>query len=288
MFISRLFVLWIFSMFLHLVDREKAIGIGLGKFFTGKECRLGGVAERSTKNSECRCKYHLDKKRLISQKRYFDKKDKINQQHKEYSKLNKDKINDASLRYYHRNKEKIKRNRAIYRQDNLNKIKEQAYQYRNKNKEKIAKKDKVRYSRLKILGLLKVKRKRYSAENKEAFLNKNRNFQKVWRQKNPARVRELKQKRRAAKLQAIPIWYAELDSFVLNEAYLLCKDREKLTGIKWEIDHMIPLQANNVCGLHVWNNFQVIPSFLNQSKRNKMIYCDPFDWLKEMLDGCAC
>ena len=136
--------------------------------------------------------------------------------------------------------------------------------------------------------MLKEKRAKYYSENREAILNKNRGFQKTWRQANKDKLREGKQKRRAAKLQATPSWYSELDSFVFTEAYLLSKDREILTGIKWEIDHMIPLQAENVCGLHVWNNFQVIPSFLNQSKRNKMIYCNPFDWLREILDGCTC
>lgn len=288
MFIPCLFVLWVFSMFLHLIDRKTAIEFGLKKFFTGEKCNLGGVSERSTKNSACRCKYHLDIKRLNSKKRYVNKKDDIRQQQKQYSEMNKAKMNDASLRYYSRNKEKINSRKKIHRLKNIDSIKSKALEYRNRNKEKIAKKDKERYDRLKFLGLLKEKRAKYYSENREAILNKNRGFQKTWRQANKDKLREAKQKRRAAKLQATPSWYSELDSFVFTEAYLLSKDREILTGIKWEIDHMIPLQAENVCGLHVWNNFQVIPSFLNQSKRNKMIYCNPFDWLREILDGCTC
>ena len=164
MFIPCLFVLWVFSMFLHLIDRKTAIEFGLKKFFTGEKCNLGGVSERSTKNSACRCKYHLDIKRLNSKKRYVNKKDDIRQQQKQYSEMNKAKMNDASLRYYSRNKEKINSRKKIHRLKNIDSIKSKALEYRNRNKEKIAKKDKERYDRLKFLGLLKEKRAKYYSE----------------------------------------------------------------------------------------------------------------------------
>ena len=141
MFIPCLFVLWVFSMFLHLIDRKTAIDFGLKKFFTGEKCNLGGVSERSTKNSACRCKYHLDIKRLNSKKRYVNKKDDIRQQQKQYSEMNKAKMNDASLRYYSRNKEKINSRKKIHRLKNIDSIKSKALEYRNRNKEKIAKKE---------------------------------------------------------------------------------------------------------------------------------------------------
>ena len=78
----------------------------------------------------------------------------------------------------------------------------------------------------------------------------------------------------------MPGWYGELDEFVLREAHTLCELRRKYTGFDWHIDHMIPLRARNVCGLHVWNNFQVIPASLNLSKGNKMLYTKPHEWLR--------
>ena len=60
----------------------------------------------------------------------------------------------------------------------------------------------------------------------------------------------------------------ELTDFVYKEAHELRKLRNKLTGIEWHVDHIIPLINPNVCGLHVWNNFAVIPKVENLRKGN--------------------
>lgn len=73
-------------------------------------------------------------------------------------------------------------------------------------------------------------------------------------------------KRRARLLCATPSWYSELDDFVLREAVLLAGLREKFTGVKWDVDHIVPLKHKLACGLHVAHNLQVIPSAVNRSK----------------------
>ena len=45
---------------------------------------------------------------------------------------------------------------------------------------------------------------------------------------------------------------------------------------------MIPLVNKTVCGLHVWNNFQVIPQIVNNSKSNRLIYTNPHEWLYDI------
>lgn len=75
-------------------------------------------------------------------------------------------------------------------------------------------------------------------------------------------------KRRAIKKNAIPKWYGELDNLIIEEATNLCKLREKTTGFKWHVDHIVPLQSKIVCGFHIGCNIQVIPATKNLKKYN--------------------
>ncbi len=61
----------------------------------------------------------------------------------------------------------------------------------------------------------------------------------------------------------------EFDKFVEEEALMLCALREKITGFKWNLDHIVPLNFKNACGLHVYSNFQVVPASWNFKKSNK-------------------
>lgn len=41
------------------------------------------------------------------------------------------------------------------------------------------------------------------------------------------------------------------------------------TGIVHEVDHIVPLQGENVCGLHVETNLRVITKAANREKSNR-------------------
>jgi hypothetical protein len=66
-----------------------------------------------------------------------------------------------------------------------------------------------------------------------------------------------------------PTWFGELDRFVIEEAARLAAERQATTGVKWHIDHILPLCGKAVSGLHVWNNIQVITAVENHRKRNR-------------------
>lgn len=67
-------------------------------------------------------------------------------------------------------------------------------------------------------------------------------------------------------MNATPVW---ADAFLIAEVYDLAQRRTNHTGFKWHVDHVIPLNGRNVCGLHVEGNLQVIPWVENLKKGNK-------------------
>lgn len=61
----------------------------------------------------------------------------------------------------------------------------------------------------------------------------------------------------------------EFDKFAFEEALLLCALRKEATGVKWNVDHIVPLNHKIACGLHVAANFQVVPASWNFRKGNR-------------------
>jgi len=76
--------------------------------------------------------------------------------------------------------------------------------------------------------------------------------------------------RRARKLSATPSWLTEEQKSKITDFYWLAQDLEITSGQKYHVDHIVPLQGKQVCGLHVPWNLQVIPADINISKSNKL------------------
>jgi 5-methylcytosine-specific restriction endonuclease McrA len=90
-----------------------------------------------------------------------------------------------------------------------------------------------------------------------------------WLKENPAKA-YAKQVLRDARMRACTVkWDTELTELVTQEAGALIRLRRQATGIDWHTDHIVPIKGENVCGLHVWNNLQVIPAVVNIKKGNK-------------------
>jgi len=56
--------------------------------------------------------------------------------------------------------------------------------------------------------------------------------------------------------------------WMIEEAYELAKLRTKLFGVRWEVDHIVPLRGNKVSGLHVPWNLRVVTYKENRVKSN--------------------
>jgi len=75
--------------------------------------------------------------------------------------------------------------------------------------------------------------------------------------------------RRRRHRAATPPW---ANKFFIKEIYELAQMRTSSTGIKWHVDHVIPLHGKRVCGLHIEDNLRVITAAQNLKKHNHYSY----------------
>jgi hypothetical protein len=149
--------------------------------------------------------------------------------------------------YASRNKEKIAARKRAYTETNRDVIKERAKCYCAENRD-------IRLE----------KARQWHAANKDAVLSRKAAANRA----NPGRACAYTRKRDAQKLMAIPRWADHGKILVLyEEAARLTKE----TGVKHHVDHIVPLQGKNVCGLHWEGNLRVIPASENYSKHNKLL-----------------
>lgn len=106
------------------------------------------------------------------------------------------------------------------------------------------------------------------ADRKAATLVERREVKRLWRKNNLPLVLADCAKRRASKLQRTPAWLTEFDHLKMKCYYQVAAMRTKESGEAWHVDHIIPLQGKNVCGLHVPSNLQIIPAIENMRKNN--------------------
>lgn len=86
------------------------------------------------------------------------------------------------------------------------------------------------------------------------------------RLRNKPYYAEAASKRRAVARQAEPLW---ADAALIKLLYTTRQYMTEQTGFDWHVDHIVPLQGSNVCGLHVHNNLRVVPATVNLQKSNK-------------------
>ena len=154
------------------------------------------------------------------------------------------------------------------------KNKEQTYKWRKENKERWREISQKSY--LKKVGgsLSRISKLASENEKKEHRKKRKRETSIAWQKANPEKVAaiRLKQKingndnakaarRRAAKLKATPPW-ADLEE--IKNVYL----EAQYFGM--HVDHIIPLQGKEVCGLHIWENLQLLTPEKNIKKGNKL------------------
>jgi len=158
--------------------------------------------------------------------------------------------------------EKAKARKAKWHKENIDQERERLRKYREENP------DRVRANYLRWRDAEPNREKEYNAkryaENKEAKLALN----KKWAEKHPERLAAVKAKYRASKLQRTPEWLTQEHHDQIVAKYAERDRLNKETGIEHHVDHILPLQGENVSGLHVPWNLQVITATENHQKSN--------------------
>lgn len=109
---------------------------------------------------------------------------------------------------------------------------------------------------------LRAAHKRWRDKN----VSRERNRSAAWHKSNPDMAAANAGKRRAAVRRACPSW---ANDFFIDEAYDIAMRRTQATGVRYVVDHIVPLTSSLVCGLHTEHNLQVIPDAINARKGNR-------------------
>ena len=106
-----------------------------------------------------------------------------------------------------------------------------------------------------------------------------------WQKKNPERVKEIsynwrktnkdkhcsaQAKRRSNEARATPNWLTDVQRQEISSFYTKSKELTRTTGIKHEVDHLVPIKGKEVNGLHVPWNLQILTASQNRKKHNKL------------------
>ena len=85
-------------------------------------------------------------------------------------------------------------------------------------------------------------------------------YKKAWISSNKPSVYRRNAARRALCAKATPAW---ADKQAINDVY------EEARYMQMHVDHIVPLNHPLVCGLHVWDNLQLLTKEANLRKNNK-------------------
>ena len=146
--------------------------------------------------------------------------------------------NAGMSKYKKKHDAKINNYQKQYKADNKEKVAAQVTQWHHNNKEDQS-----------------LKKKQHYQKNRDDVLIRVSKYQK----ENRSKCNAIFKKYKSAKLQAIPEWF-EKDK--IEKVY------DKAKEFNMHVDHIVPLQSKEVCGLHCWHNLQLLDQSLNCAKGN--------------------
>lgn len=100
-------------------------------------------------------------------------------------------------------------------------------------------------------------------------------YKKKYKEANPDMYRELVSLRRRRFRDATPKWLSPEQRMEIRLKYRLAIEMSRATGVRHAVDHEVPIQGEEVCGLHVPWNLRVITQEENLKKSNKHVDTPP-------------
>jgi len=134
----------------------------------------------------------------------------------------------------------------------------------SRNKDRVKAKTRERYvrnieqNRAKAIAHRKTINKEYLRRVAKEYFCKNKHKKYHWNRTRKYRL-----------LQATPKWLSKEELNKIEILYEKARWLESITGLRYDVDHVIPINGKNVCGFHVWENLQILEKSLNYIKSNK-------------------
>lgn len=179
---------------------------------------------------------------------YINNKEKVKLQTEKYRKENPDIYRENSRNWKIKNLERDKARQKRYREENFESVKQRERNYRKSEK-----------------GKNNYKKWRDEYYSKSENIEKRRIAGREWRKNNRSKERYYSSYRRAQIKGATPVW---ADIEIIKNFYLEAEYHQM------QVDHIIPLTHNLVCGLHCEFNLQLLTPKQNRVKNNSFSVCE--------------
>ncbi len=126
--------------------------------------------------------------------------------------------------------------------------------------------------------------KKYHSEHRDFLNSKTRDwrsqnrdyvnfYKRVYRKSNPDKHAVLDANKNAKRQLRFPKWLSDSDLEIIADFYNRARTLSSTTGVKHQVDHIVPLNGKNVSGLHVPWNLQILTAYENNCKNNKYEIC---------------